>query len=148
MRTHDKKAERLGEIELFRNCRPRDLKLLASIVDDLSFEAGEVMCEEGRVGNECYVIASGTAEVLVDGQPVALVGPGDVVGEMAILDGGQRAASVVAVTEAHAYSIGQRRFDDLLEQAPTVARAMLEQLSIRLRHVDEKLAATRSEGDG
>jgi len=146
VRRNDKKAAELGQLELFRKCRPSDLRRLASIADKVTFEPGEVLCQEGRKGHDCYVIANGEAEVSVGGQSVAVVGRGDVVGEIAVLDGGRRTASVVAVDEVHTYAIEQRRVDDLLERAPAIARAMLEQLSNRLRHLDEQLAATSVPG--
>ena len=139
MRRRNRKAEELGRLELFRRCSPRELQLLASIADDVEFAPGELLCEEGRRGYECFVIASGEAEVLLGGERVAVVGAGDVVGEMALVDGGRRTASVVAMTDVHAFSIEQRRFDPLLESAPAVARALLRQLSTRLRRLDEAL---------
>ena len=137
MRRPNAKAEELGRLEVFRGCRPNDLQLLASIAEYVSFERGQLICEEGRRGYECFVIASGEAEVLVNGQRVAVLGDGDVVGEMALADGGPRTASVVALTDVEAFSIDQRRFDPLLESAPAVARALLSQLSLRLRRLDE-----------
>jgi CRP/FNR family transcriptional regulator, cyclic AMP receptor protein len=143
MRARDTKAEELGRLELFRRCRKRDLRMLASIAEDVRFKPGQLLCQEGQHGYECFVIASGEAEVVVAGTRVAEVGPGDVVGEMAIVDGGPRTASVVALTEVHAFSIEKRRFDALLESAPAIARAMLKQLSTRLRRLDEDMQAAR-----
>lgn len=139
MRRRDPKVDELARLELFRRCSARDLRMLASIVEDVHFRPGGVICAEGQHGYECFVIAAGEAEVQVGGQAVAVVGPGDVVGEMAIVDGGPRTASVVALTDVHAFSIERRRFDALLERAPAIARAMLRQLSTRLRHLDAEL---------
>ena len=141
MRRRDPKADELGRLKLFRSCRPRELRMLALIAEDVRFKPGSLICEEGHHGYECFVIESGEAEVVIGDLQVAIVGRGDVVGEMAIVDGGPRTASVVALTDVHAFSIERRRFDSLLECAPAIARAMLRQLSTRLRHLDEELQA-------
>ena len=141
MRQPTTKARKLGELELFTGCRKRDLEALASIADDVTFTPGDVLVRQGRWGYEWFVITSGEAEVRVDDRPVAVVGPGDVIGEMAILDGGPRTASVVALTDVHSFCVDRRRFDALLERTPAIARAMLKQLSLRLRHADQLAAA-------
>lgn len=145
MRRQTVKARKLGELELLRRCRKRDLEVLASIADDVTYAPGDVLCRQGQLGYEWFVLTAGEAEVRVHDQPVATVGPGDVVGEMSILDGGPRTASVVALTDVHAFCIDRRRFDALLERAPAIARAMLRQLSLRLRRADE-LSATAPDG--
>ena len=139
MRRRDAKAEKLGRLELFRECSQRDLEYLASIADEVDLDQGDILCEEGREGYECFILESGEDEVSLNGQPVAVVGVGDVVGEMALVDGGPRTASVIALTDVHAFSIEQRFFDPLLESAPAVARALLRQLSTRLRRLDEAI---------
>ena len=146
MRWNDSKAAELGRLELFRLCGKRELRLLASVADDITFTSGDALCHEGRVAYECFAITSGTAEVRAHDQTIALLGPGDVVGEMALLDGGRRTASVIARTDIHAFSIDRRRFDALLERAPAVARAMLRQLSSRLRQADDELVAAAVAG--
>src|SRR5688572_6226664 len=117
-RAKDPKAEGLGRLELFRAWRPQDLRVLASVTDDVTFAAGEALCHEGWRAYECFVIASGRVEVRVHDQPVAVLGSGEIVGETAALDGGVRTATVVAVTDVRAFAIERRRLDDLLERAP------------------------------
>jgi CRP-like cAMP-binding protein len=145
-RRRDPKVVELAGLELFGTCRPRDLRVLASVTDAVTFAAGEALCREGRRPYECFVIAAGTVEVRVHDQPVAVLGRGDVVGETAVLDGGVRTATVVAVTDVQTFAIDRRRLDDLLERAPAIARAMLKQLAVRLRQVDSELVAGRGEG--
>ena len=138
------KTMELGALELFRTCRPRDLRVLASVTDDITFAEGEVLCREGRAAYECFVIAAGQVEVRVHDQPVAVLGRGDIVGETAVLDGGFRTATVVATTGVHAFAIDRRRFDDLLERAPAISRAVLKQLARRLRHADSEFVPGRA----
>lgn len=146
MRRNDKKAAELQRLELFKSCGKRELRLLASLAEDIAFVRGDTLCEEGRFAYECFVIRSGSAEVRVHDQAIAVVGPGDVVGEMALLDGGRRAATVVALTDIQTFAIERRQFGALLERAPVVAKAMLSQLAARLRHVDDELATAAANG--
>lgn len=136
-----KKEVDLSKLELFRRCSANDLRLLASVADDITFRPGEAVCREGQHAYECFVIASGKVEVRVHAQPVAVLGQGDVVGEIALLDGGRRSASVSALTDVNAFVIDRRHFEHLLETAPAIARAMLTQLSRRLRSANEALVA-------
>jgi CRP/FNR family transcriptional regulator, cyclic AMP receptor protein len=147
MRQKNSKVDELGKIELFRRCRPADLRRLASIADEVKVSPGETLCHEGQTAFECFVIASGEVEVRVHDQPVAVLGPGQVVGEMALLDGGPRTASVIALTDVQAFAIDRRRLDGLLEDAPAIARAMLKQLSGRLRRLDDELVAATAGAD-
>ena len=136
MRRRNHKVNKLARIELLRDCRRRELELLATVTDEVMFRPGETLCTEGRGGSEVFMIAAGDAEVHVGGEAIAVVGPGEVVGEMALVDGGPRTASVIARTDVHTFAIEARRFSHVLERAPAVARAMLRQMSERLRRLD------------
>jgi CRP-like cAMP-binding protein len=127
--------EHLANVELFRRCSAKDLEALAEIVDDLAVPAGTVLCDQGRVADDCYVVRDGEAEVSVGGTVVGRVGPGESIGEMALLDHLPRSATVTARTPMHLYVIGAARFDDLLRSAD-FARALLEQLSLRVRELE------------
>ena len=102
---------------------------------------GEVLVEEGTVGREFVVIADGTAVVTVGGETIARVGPGDFVGEVAMLDRGYRTASVVAETDMVVEICGTSEFAALLAGAPTLTRKLLIGLAQRLRTADERLTA-------
>ncbi|HZN15334.1 MAG TPA: cyclic nucleotide-binding domain-containing protein [Acidimicrobiales bacterium] len=127
--------EHLASVELFRRCSPKDLEALAGIVDDLAVPAGTVLCDQGRVADDCYVVRDGQADVSVGGQVVATVGPGESIGEMALLDHLPRSATVTARTPMHLYVIGAARFNELLDSG-AIARALLEQLSLRVRDLE------------
>jgi len=129
------KADRLREIDLFRRCSHDDLVALAGIVDDLTVLPGFVLCDQGRVADDCYVIEEGEAEVSIGGELVTTVGPGDPVGEMALLDHLPRSATVVARTPMKLYVISAARFEDLLGST-AIARGLLEHLSLRVRELE------------
>jgi CRP-like cAMP-binding protein len=95
-----------------------------------------VLTVEGSPGKECLVIAEGRAQVTIGGQPVGVVGPGECVGEMALLDRGPRTATVTAQTSMGLYVLSSREFQDLLEVSPVVARKVGAILAQRLRALE------------
>ena len=102
---------------------------------------GEVLVQEGTVGREFLVIAEGTAVVMVGDESIARVGPGDFVGEIAMLDRGFRTATVVAETDMVVEICGTSEFAVLLAGAPTLTRKLLIGLAQRLRTADERITA-------
>jgi len=131
----DDKCKRLGELELFKHCTPADLEALASITEDRTLPVGHVLCDQGRIGRECYIVLSGEADVTINGQRVATIGPGETVGEMGLLDHLPRSATVTATTPMQVYVIEGKRFDQVL-QSSGVARALLVLLSRRIRDLE------------
>ena len=131
----DDKRKRLGELELCKHCTPADLEALASITEDRTLPVGHVLCDQGRIGRECYIVLSGEADVTINGQRVATIGPGETVGEMGLLDHLPRSATVTATTPMQVYVIEGKRFDQVL-QSSGVARALLVLLSRRIRDLE------------
>ena len=96
-------------------------------------EAGTTLTREGQVGHEMLVIVSGTALVSRGGQQVATVGAGDFQGEISILDGGPRTATVTATTDMEILVATAQEFNALLDASPMVARRILPALARRIR---------------
>lgn len=96
-----------------------ELVTLGTLVE---LDAGTKLTVEGTTGREALVIVSGTASVLRDGETVATVGAGDVVGEIALLSGEPRMANVVADTEMAAYVLSPSEFSTLLARCPRLER--------------------------
>src|SRR5258707_5354745 len=109
--------ERRGEVELFKRCSKKDLEALADIVDDQLLAAGAIICEQGRVADASFVVVEGEASVMVGDEIVGIVGPGDSVGEMGLLDHLPRSATVTARTPMRLYRIDAERFAELLESS-------------------------------
>jgi cytochrome P450 len=141
--------DRLRELELFGECKEEDLDRVAAVArDEARFEPGDILCKEGDPARDCYVIVEGETDVTVSGRFVGTIGEGESVGEMGLLDQAPRTATVVARTPVVAQVIGARSFDRLLDEAPTVTRALLRQVSRWLRARGEtvaRLAALTSE---
>lgn len=106
--------------------------------DELSLPAGRHLCEQGRIGREAFVIVGGTAEVRRNGRKVATLGPGDCVGELALLDHGPRTATVTAVTAVEVLVLGAREFAGILDEVPPIAHKLLKALAGRIRELDAK----------
>ena len=133
----DPKVERLRKTRLFARCSDRELAHIAAIADEVTIEAGREICKEGASARELIVIVEGTGDVTKEGIKVGEVEPGEAVGEVSLLLGGQRSATVTTTTPMDLYVIDGRRFDSVLDESPTIMRAMLEALSHRLRDLDE-----------
>jgi CRP/FNR family transcriptional regulator, cyclic AMP receptor protein len=140
-RTDDSKIRRLAEVELFRHCTPKELSRLAAITDEAVLETGQVLCRQGEVATAAYVINDGEASVKIGTQVIGTVGPGESVGEMGLLDYRPRSASVVARSPMKVYVIDARRFENVLEDAPALARSLLRVLTGRIRGLDQAAAS-------
>jgi CRP/FNR family transcriptional regulator, cyclic AMP receptor protein len=123
----------LGEVDLFAGLAPEQLADLAAATDEMVFEAGTYLTEEGEPGDEFFVVVHGQVEVLQQGRLVATLGASDRVGEMSLLDDLPRSATVRAVGEVTVLAIGRATFRSLLVAEPTIALALLASLSRRLR---------------
>ena len=125
----------LSGVDLFRRCSKKDLESLAAIVEEVSVPAGTVLCDQGRVADECYVVIEGEADVSVGGDVFVQAGPGQPIGEMGLLDHLPRSATVTARTPMRLYKIDGDRFEELLTSTG-LARSLLEHLSLRVRELE------------
>ena len=138
---HPKTASNyLKRVALFSTCTDKELALIASTTTELRFTAGRVLAREGERGHEFMVIVDGKARVDIGGHEVATLNPGEFFGEIALLDGGPRTATVTAETDVVAEVIGQREFSGVVSSAPHLARKLLVGLACRLRDADLHLA--------
>jgi len=132
------KATDLKSIWLFSGCSGSELRKIRSSLDSVAVPAGKVLVEEGRIGQEFFIIVDGTAKVTRNGRKVATLGPGSHFGELALLDRRPRSASVISETGMDMLVMSQRQFNGLLESVPTIARKLLSALATRLREADAK----------
>ncbi|MGH8989227.1 MAG: cyclic nucleotide-binding domain-containing protein [Acidimicrobiales bacterium] len=131
----------LSSIWLFSTATPRELRLVARALDEVAAPAGTVLVEEGAAGREFFFIVEGRATVRRNGRKVALLGPGEYFGELALLDRGPRSATVVADTDMVLLNMSYREFYGLLEDVPPLARKLLSAMASRLREADTKVSA-------
>ena len=109
-----------------------ELDAIARVAKDHTTSAGQPLTTEGDFGHCLFLIEEGTADVTIDGAPVGSVGPGDVVGEVAVLASGRRTATVVATSELRSIAIFKRDVWALDREAPTAARLLREALETHL----------------
>jgi CRP/FNR family transcriptional regulator, cyclic AMP receptor protein len=125
----------LRQVPLFSRADDKELKQIAAMVREVSFPEGAAICEEGTTAVALHVIAEGTAVCRI-GDREQRFGPGDLFGEVALLDGGTRTATVLAETPVKTYSIVRWDFHRLIETQPSLAVTLLETLASRLRTTD------------
>jgi CRP-like cAMP-binding protein len=132
--------DHLAQIRLFSSCNSKELAKIAKASDELSLAEGKVLMAQGQPGREAFVIVDGRATVRIGDADVAELGPGDHVGELALLDGGTRTATVTAATDMTVLVISQRAFFGLLDEVPGLARKILASIAGMVRELDEQLA--------
>ena len=131
-------AELLAGADLFAGLDRVTLAKLAANLDRVSFRKGEAACIEGEPGDSLYIVSEGTFGVFVGGAGddrklwVATLRPGGCFGEMALLTGEPRSASVIADGEGELLRLDQERFTDILRRDPSIGLALSASLSRRL----------------
>ena len=130
-------ADVLGRVPLFAGVPARHVRKIATLGSLARFEAKEPIVNAGDPGEAFYVILSGRAKVRrASGRAVAELGPGAYFGEMALLDGAPRSATIVAATGTACLMLTRKRFTKVLRDEPTVALALLRTLAARVRELE------------
>jgi len=138
--------ESLRAIPLFSSVNDEDLETLASLLIERRFPNNKTIVEEGLPGDYMYVILDGRVKVTKlsgDGREkiLEMLGTGDFFGEMALLDPAPRVASVKALSETRILALARNDFLSVLRRSPDLAMAVIQELTRRLRHVDEQASA-------
>jgi CRP/FNR family transcriptional regulator, cyclic AMP receptor protein len=116
---------RLAAIPLFEGLSKKELRLVSQLMTELTIAPGTTLIEQDTVGRECMIIVSGTAVVRRNGRKIATLGSGDIMGELSVLSGLPRTATVVADTELVIESLNRREFMSLLDDSPRIAKKIL-----------------------
>lgn len=134
-------AKLIANVALFAGLSERDRRRIADLADEAWFGPGAVLVEEGEPGDAFFAILDGTVRVTRSGAARALriLGAGDHFGELALIDGHPRSATVVAETSVDAIRIGRTAFQRLLREQPEVGLRIMAQLSTRLREFERQL---------
>ena len=122
----------LRRVPLFDELAPADLGAIAEVAHERSFTDGEVLASEGELGDELLIVASGTVRVETGGAEIARRGRGEVVGEMSLITGGPRMASLVADGDVLAIRIGRREFESMIHDRPDIGIGVMRVLAHRL----------------
>jgi CRP-like cAMP-binding protein len=120
------RAPLLADLEL------EEIQLLAAIMQPQTFRVGDILTEEGADGDGFFVVESGEGSVSVQGEVRGSIGPGDCIGEVALLMGAERTATVTATTEMRCYGMSSADFRDVVEGNPAIAWKFMQSMVDRL----------------
>lgn len=138
-RRRSEKVNVLKKVPIFSSLSQRHLNLIAKHADEVTLEAETVLARQGAQGLEFLVIVEGRARVEKGGKTIARLAAGDFFGEMSLIDGKPRTATVIAETPIILLVIHTRSFSHLLDTVPGLQRKVLVTLCERLRRADETL---------
>ena len=128
----------LGEVSFFRDFDQAQLETVAKLGHRREIGGGTAFVEQGRYGLACYVVAIGHADVYIGRDWVATIGPGTVVGEMALIEHRPRNATVVASDDMVLVEFGIDEFKKFLKAHPSAESQMLATLNQRIRENTER----------
>ena len=129
----DAKTAKLKAVPLFAYCTPKQLAFIATQVEDMDFPAGTVLCKEGQSGGDFFVLLSGAAEVTRGTKRITKMNVGDFFGEIALVDGVKRTATVTTTAQSRCLVLGPRQFQNVLHQNTDIAHSVMKALSLRVR---------------
>jgi len=121
----------LAKIPLFKECTKKELQAVSRLVTPINVKAGKVLTKEGDAGREFMIIATGSASVRRKGRKIATLGPGDFFGELALLAGVPRTATVIAESDLIVEALNRAEFATLLDESPSIARKVLSAVARR-----------------
>ncbi len=136
----------LREVPMFSKLSPEDLEKIAEIAHEQLFLSRSLLCKEGDPGNTLFIIVSGRVDVIISvgkkENVIASRGPGEFVGEMAILESAPRSATLKARGEVRVLVIEGDSFNSILMDRPEVAVSVLRHMSGRVRQLNERIGVT------
>ncbi len=134
----DARVQLLRGIWLFSTCDDHELERIAAVAEPREAATGDALTTQGDEGTEFFVIVTGDASAAVDGSEVGTIGPGGFFGEMALIDGGERVATVTATSPMQLLVLDRHDFNEMLELAmPQIAPKLLAVVGARMRAIDE-----------
>ncbi len=133
--------ETLAQIHLFSDLSKAELKKIERLMTPVDIKKGKEFITEGKPGREAFILLEGTASVHRGKRLIATLGPGDIIGEMSILAGHPRSATVRAETDIVCEVLDRREFSSLLDEVPTIARKIMVTAIKRLHDLDPGLAS-------
>ena len=126
------KIELIKRVPLFAGCSRHELQEIASLADELDLPAGTNLTKEGAIGHEFVVLAEGAADVRRNGRKINSLGEGDFVGEIALVTGRARTATVTTTEPSRLLVITASSFRKLLRSTPAIQSKVLEAVARRL----------------
>jgi CRP/FNR family transcriptional regulator, cyclic AMP receptor protein len=133
----DEKIDLLRTVPLFHGLRDRALQRISALADIIDLPAGRTIMTQGDRGAEMFIVVSGSARIERDGESLGERGAGEVLGEIALLDGGPRTATVTLTEDSRLLVLARREFQSMLDEFPDVRLHILETVAHRLRSLEQ-----------
>ncbi len=131
----DSKLAMLRAVPLFVGLDEHELEAVGALTDEVDVPAGRELITEGTFGNEFFLILEGRIRIHRAGSTLVTMGPGDFLGEIALIDHGRRTASATCETACRLLVLGHREFHSLLDAQPDIRVHVLEALARRVRQL-------------
>jgi CRP/FNR family cyclic AMP-dependent transcriptional regulator len=132
-------VELLSGVELFRGVSKKDLSKIAAAMKEMDFPEGKVVTAEGDLDARFYLILEGGARVSIGGRRRQLLGPGQYFGEIALIDGGPRSATITTETPLRTLTLAPWNFKPLLKENPDMTYKILIEVCRLLRSVEKPM---------
>lgn len=132
MHSKARKAELLRCLPELAGAPKKELVRMSRLFDEIEYPAGAVLMSEGEIGRQAFLIVEGSVDVMLRGRRLATLGPGELVGEMALMDGGPRSATVKTREVVRALVAARLDFAEFAEE-PSGWRALARAMSNRIR---------------
>jgi CRP/FNR family transcriptional regulator, cyclic AMP receptor protein len=129
----DSKVDLIRKVPLFSQCTKRELTAIAAAADLIEVPEGMALVTEGGHDRELMVIVDGNVEVRRGGRKIATLESGEFFGEIAMISGGPRTATVTTTSPSSLLVIGERQFGALVEETPSIATSVLQVLGERFQ---------------
>jgi CRP/FNR family cyclic AMP-dependent transcriptional regulator len=131
--------ERLARVPLFDGVSKKHLAQISNLMTPVNLDAGDVLARQGEIGREFVILLEDEVDVARDGKVIAVRGPGDYIGEIALLDNQPRTATVTAKTDVAAEVLNRAEFATLLADAPELSSKIMVTLAHRLAELEDEL---------
>ncbi|NMF86454.1 cyclic nucleotide-binding domain-containing protein [Nodosilinea sp. P-1105] len=133
----------IRNVPIFKELRDDFLVRLASVMDEVLFEANYTIITEGQEGRSMYIVVSGQVSVHIQGQQVAQLKQDDCFGEMSVFDAEPRSASVTTITPCECLVLTQQQLYDAIDETPGIAVNIIRLLSRRIRELNQDINAPK-----
>jgi CRP-like cAMP-binding protein len=130
------RLEELGRVPIFSDLTPRELRRLLRSTEEYAYPEGAVFVKEGARSEQLFVLLEGSARVVRRGRTVARLYGGDFFGEISLLDGLPRTATVVAATPVRCLVLLRKEFERIITEMPSVGTRVLRSLAGRYREMN------------
>jgi CRP-like cAMP-binding protein len=136
MARSNSKLDLLRSVPLFAGCQSKVLEEVSRLADEVDVGDGYVLIRQGTLGQQFVLIVDGRVRIERDGAAIATLGPGDFLGEIALIDNGPTTATATTEGPARLLVMGHQQFNTLLDTSPALRFAITSALARRIRHLE------------